>query len=83
MHTFMIRSLQEVFDSHIWQNGAKKAEATAHLDVTHFTSLIKEQEMEIENEANKIILEGHTIEKYFRIRPKLKSNSISAYTKVG
>jgi len=43
----------------------KKTEVNAHLDVTHFASLTKEEEMAIENEANKIILEGHPIEKYF------------------
>lgn len=56
---------RRVLGPHIWQNGAKKTEVNAHLDVTHFASLTKEEEMAIENEANKIILEGHPIEKYF------------------
>ncbi len=50
---------------HIWQNGAKKTMEQAHLDVTHHSSLTKDLEMQIENEANKIILEGHVIRKYF------------------
>lgn len=56
---------RRVLGPHIWQNGAKKTEINAHLDVTHFASLTKEEEMEIENEANRIILEGHPIQKYF------------------
>lgn len=56
---------RRVLGPHIWQNGAKKTETYAHLDITHYSSISKEIEMEIENEANKIILEGHPISKYF------------------
>lgn len=38
---------RRVLGPHIWQNGAKKTETNAHLDVTHFASLTKEEEMEI------------------------------------
>jgi alanyl-tRNA synthetase len=33
---------RRVLGPHIWQNGAKKTEVNAHLDVTHFASLTKE-----------------------------------------
>lgn len=56
---------RRVLGPHIWQNGAKKTESYAHLDITHYSSISKEQEMEIENEANRIILEAHPIRKYF------------------
>jgi alanyl-tRNA synthetase len=56
---------RRVLGPHIWQNGAKKTESYAHLDITHYSSISKEVEMEIENEANRIILEGHPISKYF------------------
>ena len=56
---------RRVLGPHIWQHGAKKTELYAHLDVTHYESISQETEMEIENEANKIILEGHKINKYF------------------
>lgn len=37
----------------------------AHLDITHFSSLTKEQELAIENEANRIVLSCKKINKYF------------------
>jgi len=35
------------------------------LDITHYESLTKQQEQEIENEANKIVLQGKTISKSY------------------
>lgn len=34
---------RRVLGPHIWQNGAKKTETNAHLDVTHFNSLTKDE----------------------------------------
>lgn len=48
-------SCRKVLGPHIWQAGAKKTEKKAHLDITHFQSLTRQQEMEIENQANRII----------------------------
>lgn len=42
----------------------------AHLDVTHFSSLTKEKEIEIENAANQIILSNKTISKGFMDKSK-------------
>lgn len=56
---------RRVLGPHIWQNGAKKTEHYAHLDITHYSSITQNVEMLIENEANRIILEGHKINKYF------------------
>lgn len=56
---------RRVLGPHIWQAGAKKTEQYAHLDITHYSSIQKDVEMEIENEANRIILESHPIKKYF------------------
>lgn len=56
---------RRVLGPHVWQNGAKKTVENAHLDITHFQSLTKEQEQEIENEANKIILSAKSISKGF------------------
>lgn len=50
---------------HIWQAGAKKTEKKAHLDITHFSSITKEQERQIENTANRLINQGHNISKGF------------------
>jgi len=50
---------------HVWQAGAKKTIEQAHLDITHYESLSKEQEQDIENEANKIVLQGKSISKSY------------------
>ena len=54
---------KRVLGPHVWQNGAKKTEEMAHLDITHYKSLTYEEEREIQNMANKIVLEGHNITK--------------------
>ena len=51
----MFAACRQVLGPHIWQNGAKKTVEMAHLDITHYQSLTKEQEMEIMNAANRII----------------------------
>ena len=56
---------RKVLGPHVWQNGAKKTIEQAHLDITHYSSLTKQQEMDIENEANRIILRGKKINKVF------------------
>ena len=54
---------KRVLGPHVWQNGAKKTEEMAHLDITHYKSLTYEEERDIQNMANKIVLEGHNITK--------------------
>ena len=51
----MFAACRKVLGPHIWQNGAKKTEEMAHLDITHYKSLTKDEETQIENEANRII----------------------------
>lgn len=58
-------SCRKVLGPHVWQNGAKKTIEGAHLDITHYKSITKEEERAIENEANRIINNCHTINKYF------------------
>jgi alanyl-tRNA synthetase len=55
---------RQVLGPHVWQNGAKKTLEMAHLDITHFKSLTKEEELEIENAANRIICQSTKINKY-------------------
>jgi len=50
---------------HVWQNGAKKTTEMAHLDITHYQSLTKEEEQAIENNANRIINNCTNINKSF------------------
>ena len=56
---------RKVLGPHVWQNGAKKTVENAHLDITHFKGVTKDEEKEIENEANRIINGCHPINKYF------------------
>lgn len=55
---------RNVLGPHVWQAGAKKTVDQAHLDITHFNSLTKIQEQQIENYANQIILQNKPIHKY-------------------
>ncbi|KAL0245356.1 hypothetical protein GEMRC1_009435 [Eukaryota sp. GEM-RC1] len=45
----------EVLGPHVWQNGAKKTAEIAHLDITHYRSLTREEETTIEERANEIV----------------------------
>lgn len=57
-------SARQVLGPHVWQAGAKKTLEGAHLDITHFNSLTKQQEQDIENTANQIVLSNKAIGKY-------------------
>jgi alanyl-tRNA synthetase len=59
---------KKVLGSHIWQAGAAKTLEKARLDITHYENLSKEQLMEIEEYANKIVRENLPINKSFMKR---------------
>jgi alanyl-tRNA synthetase len=59
----MFSACKQVLGPHVWQNGAKKTIHQAHLDITHYSSITKEQEQEIQNTANKMIMKGIEIHK--------------------
>lgn len=61
---------RKILGPHVWQNGAKKTLEKAHLDITHFQSLTYEDELAIENEANRIIMNSIEIKKYFLNKKK-------------
>lgn len=58
-------SCRKVLGPHVWQHGAKKTPEQAHLDITHYKALTHEEEMAIENEANRIISQCTQINKSF------------------
>ena len=58
-------SCRRVLGPHVWQNGAKKTVESAHLDITHYKSLSHEEELAVENEANRIISNCTSINKFF------------------
>lgn len=43
----MFAACRRVLGPHIWQHGAKKTVDHAHLDITHYSSITKQAEMEI------------------------------------
>jgi alanyl-tRNA synthetase len=59
---------RKILGNHIWQAGASKTLEKARLDITHYENLTKEQLIEIENLANKIIKENLPIYKSFMKR---------------
>ena len=61
----LFASCRRVLGPHVWQAGAKKTTEQAHLDITHFESLTREQEEEIERTANRLINDCHNIQKGF------------------
>ncbi len=62
---------KRVLGKHINQAGAKKTREKAHIDLTHYKSLTKEEEQEIENEANKIIKEKIPV--YSKLIPRTEA----------
>lgn len=56
-------SCRKVLGPHVWQHGAKKTVEQAHLDITHFKSLTGKEELDIEREANNLILANKRIDK--------------------
>ena len=61
----MFAACRNVLGPHIWQAGAKKTLEQAHLDITHYKSLTKEEEIAIENYANRLINNSINITKGF------------------
>ncbi len=49
---------RKVLGKHAWQEGAKKGEDKAHIDISHYERLSDEQVKEIENTANAFITNG-------------------------
>ncbi len=58
-------SARRILGNHVWQAGASKSVDKAHLDITHYAQLSKEEIKQIEDLANKIIVENLPVKKYF------------------
>lgn len=54
---------RKVIGPHVWQAGAKKTMDRASLDITHYKSLTKEQELRLQDEANAIVMNSYPISK--------------------
>ena len=59
---------REVLGPHVWQQGAKKTTKQAHLDVTHYMSVTKEQELKIQEAANRIVMKSVNIKKTLEMK---------------
>ena len=58
----------KVLGPHVWQQGAKKTTKQAHLDITHYSSLSKETELKIQEEANRIVMKSANIKKRLEMK---------------
>ncbi|MEM4588023.1 MAG: alanine--tRNA ligase-related protein [Nanopusillaceae archaeon] len=65
--------LRKFYGNHIWQAGAEKDEFEGRLDVTHYEIPSEEEIERIEQEINKIILEGRKINKYILRRDEAEN----------
>ena len=68
---------REVLGPHVWQNGAKKTEKQAHLDITHYNSLTKEEELNIQTAANRIVMKSVKINK--TLEPKSEAEKAHGF----
>jgi alanyl-tRNA synthetase len=59
---------KKILGNHVWQAGAAKTLEKARLDITHYENLTKEQLVQIEEYANKIVRENLPISKSFMKR---------------
>ena len=55
---------KKVLGNHVWQGGAFKDENQAHLDITHYKNITKEELKQIEDLINKWIFESIPIKTY-------------------
>lgn len=54
----MIATCRNVLGKHVWQCGSKKDEEEAHVDITHYEKLSRNQKENIEREVNKKVIEA-------------------------
>ena len=63
-------SARKVLGPHVWQQGEKKTVEEAHLDISHYSGLTKEQEIEINNVANRIVASCKPVKKTMMGKPE-------------
>lgn len=61
-------SCKKLLGKHIWQSGAQKDVDKAHLDVTHYKRITKEQIYELERMVNELILADIPVNTFFMKR---------------
>jgi len=64
MHTathILNAACRKLLGPHVWQHGAEKTPEKSRLDITHYKSLTKEEVREIEESANRVVMENRRI----------------------
>lgn len=56
---------RKVLGSHVWQAGAEKTPLRGRLDITHYKSVSEEELKQIEELANKVIVEGREVKVHY------------------
>ena len=64
----VLAAARKVLGRHVWQEGAHKSEEEAHIDVSHYKSITREELEAIEREANKIVMENRRVKTYWMER---------------
>lgn len=60
--------LREVLGPHVWQTGAYKGPEVAHIDITHYRALSKEELHKVERRVNEVVREDRPVKSYFETR---------------
>ncbi len=61
----VLAAARQVLGDHVWQSGAQKGTDMARVDVSHFERVTREQLVDIETRANRIVLEAIPVDKTF------------------
>ncbi len=59
----LLYAARKVLGKHVWQQGAKKDEDMAHMDISHWKRITEEELKEMEREANRVIMENVEVTK--------------------
>ena len=71
-------SSRRVLGPHVWQNSSNTTNSQAHLDITHYASLTKEEIIKIQDGANRIVMSGKNINK--SLMPKSEAEKQFGFT---
>ncbi|MFX0132840.1 MAG: alanine--tRNA ligase [Candidatus Hodarchaeota archaeon] len=65
---------RQVLGNHVWQGGTEKTPERAHLDISHYKAVSKEELWEIEKIANNLVLKNINLDKEEMSRNQAESN---------
>jgi len=59
----LLASIRGVLGDHIWQEGAQKGVESSRLDVSHYKKVTDDERKEIEQEANRVIMDDILVDR--------------------